>query len=72
VFSFVGKRKRIDVAKTADASRSTNGTGCSHMIRTTIVRVYSWTGSSFPLVVYVDAILSTAASSPHLIEIDKL
>jgi len=63
--------------RTADASRSTNGTGCSHMIQTTTVRVYSWTGSSSLLVVYVDAILSTATSSPHLgieidIEIDKL
>lgn len=80
-FFFAEKHKQIDAAGTADANRSTSGTDCSRTTRITTVRVYSWTGSYFPLAAYVDAILSTVASSPHLmtetdleidIEIDKL
>jgi len=70
VFFFADKRKRIDAAETAGASKSTNGIGCSRTTRTMIVRVYSWTGSCFLLAAYVDVTLSTTASFHLVVEID--
>lgn len=56
------KRKQIDAAETADASRSTSGTDCWRTIRITIAKVSSWTGSCFPPAAFADAIQFTVAN----------
>jgi len=57
------KRKQIDAAEIADASRSTSGIGCWHTIRITIAKVSLWIGFCFPLVAFVDVIQFTVTNS---------
>lgn len=57
------KRKRIDAAEIADASRNTSGTGCWRTIRITIAKVSLWIGFCFPLVAFADAIQFAVTNS---------